>query len=129
MADRHGPFKFELVGGVPEVTCDEVFAHLELVEAGRLRLIDVRRPDEFNNELGHVDGAELITLGPELSEFLEKQSRDQQIVFICRSGVRSAGATTESQRMGYQFTFNMSGGMLEWNKRHLPAVRSEDEST
>jgi rhodanese-related sulfurtransferase len=128
MADP-GQFKFELVGGVPEVSCDEVFAHLALVKTGQIRLIDVRRPEEFNNELGHVDGAELITLGPELSEFLEKQSRDQKIVFVCRSGVRSAGATTESQRMGYQFTFNMSGGMLEWNNRHLPVRRSEEEST
>lgn len=101
----------QVVDGVPEVSCEDVFSNL-----GRVRLIDVRRPDEFNNELGHIQGAELITLGPDLTDFLEKTNRDEEIVFVCRSGARSGVAAVESIKLGYKHTINMVGGMIRWNE-------------
>lgn len=117
-ADR--VFHPQNVDGIPEVSPDDVFAHREAAKSGRVLLIDVRRPEEFNNELGHVEGATLVTLGPELTAFLESGDRAQEIVFICRSGGRSGTATGESQRLGYTKTINMTGGMLRWNERKLP---------
>lgn len=105
----------QVVDGIPEVTCEEV-----LNQAGKVRLIDVRRPEEFNNELGHIPGAELITLGPDLTNFLEKGDRNQEIVFVCRSGGRSGTATAESLKMGYKATINMVGGMIRWNELKQP---------
>ncbi|MBX3018924.1 MAG: MBL fold metallo-hydrolase [Bdellovibrionaceae bacterium] len=96
--------------GLPEVSVQKVHEAL-----GKVRLIDVRNPDEFNNELGHIQGAELIPLGPALTRFLENGERSQEIVFVCRSGGRSGQATTESIKQGYKFTSNMVGGMLQWN--------------
>ena len=83
-------------------------------------MIDVRRPEEFNNELGHISGAELITLGPDLTRYLDQGDRSQEIVFVCRSGGRSGQATLESQRLGYKYTSNMLGGMTQWNEVHFP---------
>jgi sulfur dioxygenase len=108
----------QLVDGIPEITCDKVKEKL-----GKVRLIDVRGADEFNNELGHIAGAQLVTLGSELSKFLEKGDRSEEIVFVCRSGGRSGTATVESQKMGYKFTMNMVGGMLKWNDLQFPVER------
>lgn len=104
---------------VPEIQPDDVHKNL-----GRgFWLIDVRRPDEFNAELGHIEGAKLVTLGPELMQFLEKSPREQEIVFVCRSGGRSGQATALSRDFGYQHTMNMVGGMIRWNELNLPARR------
>lgn len=113
----------QVVDGIPEVTCEAVLARAEHVEAKKVRLIDVRRPDEFNGEFGHIKGAELITLGPELTHFLEHGDRSEEIVFVCRSGARSGAATTESIKLGYKFTINMAGGMIRWTERKQPVEK------
>jgi glyoxylase-like metal-dependent hydrolase (beta-lactamase superfamily II)/rhodanese-related sulfurtransferase len=97
--------------GIPEVSVEKVNESL-----GKIRLIDVRGPDEFNNELGHICGAELVTLGTPLTKFLEAGDRSQEIIFVCRSGGRSGQATSESQKLGYKLTANMVGGMIRWNE-------------
>lgn len=107
----------QVVDGVPEITAEDLHLHLNEVATKKIRLIDVRRPDEFNNELGHIKGADLITLGPDLTQFLEKGNRAEEIVFVCRSGARSGNATAESIRLGYKFTINLAGGMLRWNEK------------
>ncbi len=113
----------QIVDGVPEVTPLVVLQNMPQVEAGKIQLIDVRRPDEFNNELGHVKGAQLVTLGPELTKYLERTDKNQEIVFICRSGGRSGSATIESQKLGFKKTINMAGGMIRWNDEHQPVER------
>lgn len=113
----------QVVDGIPEVTVDDVLAHQSAVAAKKLRLIDVRRPDEFNGEYGHIEGAELVTLGPDLAQFLQNGERSEEIVFVCRSGGRSGQATAESIRLGYKFTANMVGGMIQWTERKYPAKR------
>lgn len=108
----------QVVDGIPEVTCEDVNQTL-----GKVRLIDVRRPEEFNNEYGHIKGAELVTLGDELMQFLEKGNREEEIVFVCRSGGRSGQATAISKQLGYTKTVNMVGGMIRWNELKQEVVR------
>lgn len=103
---------------VSEVSCEQVLA-----ESGKVRLIDVRSSEEYHGELGHIEGAELVTLGPELTAALEKGNSKEGIVFICRSGSRSAKATEESRRLGYVNTASMVGGMVRWNQLGYPTVR------
>lgn len=114
----------QTVDGIPEVTVEDLFNHMDDVKNKKIRLIDVRRPDEYNNELGHIAGADLITLGPDLTSFLEKGNRSEEIVFVCRSGGRSGTATAESIKLGYKFTINMAGGMIRWNEKKQPVVRN-----
>lgn len=89
-----------------------------------VKLIDVRQPDEYVGELGHVDGAELIVLDT-LPEHLARLPKDQPVVFICRSGGRSARATAFAHQNGYPNTYNMLGGMLLWNERQLPITKAK----
>ncbi len=113
----------QVVDGIPEVTCEDVLAHAEQVRSKKVRLIDVRRPDEFNGEYGHINGAELVTLGPDLTKFLENGNRSEEIIFVCRSGGRSGTATAESIKLGYKFTINMAGGMIRWTERKQPVEK------
>ncbi len=113
-----------MVDGIPEITCEEVFTQLPHGLAQAVKLIDVRQPGEFNNEYGHIAGAKLVTLGPELTHFLEKEGSPQdEIVFICRSGGRSGAATAESLRLGYSSVMNMVGGMIRWSELGYPVER------
>ena len=106
------------VDGVPEVSVEDVLMHQK-----DLLLVDVRMPEEFNNELGHIAGSELVTLGPELNNFLKNGDRNKEIVFVCRSGARSAHATLQSIEIGYKKTANMTGGMIRWNEKKQPVER------
>lgn len=81
-------------------------------------LIDVRQPDEFTGELSHIPGATLIPLGA-LPEQISKLSKDKTIVFVCRSGGRSARATAIAQENGFKSVYNLKGGMLRWNELQL----------
>lgn len=101
-----------LKDGIPTIKA-ESFKDLE-----GFKLIDVRRPDEYVGELGHIQGAILKTLGPELDNFLRTADKEQATLFICRSGVRSAQATGIAMDQGFSKVFNLEGGMLFW--RTLP---------
>lgn len=112
----------KIIEGIPEVDSQYLFSKLPQIE-GQVKLIDVRRSEEFSGELGHIEGSKLITLGPDLVEFLKTEKKDQEIVFICRSGARSGSATFESIRLGFTKTANMTGGMLAWNALKLPTLK------
>lgn len=113
----------QVVDGIPEITVEDLFKHLHAVKNKKIKLIDVREADEYNNELGHIEGATLITLGPDLTLLLQKGDRSDEIVFVCRSGGRSGTATAQSIELGYKFTINMAGGMLRWNEKKQPVIR------
>jgi rhodanese-related sulfurtransferase len=88
----------------------------------KLRLVDVREPDEFVGELGHVDGAELVPLAT-VGAVAQGWPRDQTLVMICRSGGRSGRAARELVGLGFTTVMNLKGGMLAWNAASLPVVR------
>ena len=88
---------------------------------GRVHMVDVRTSDEFVGELGHIKDAELITL-PLLPDHMGTLPRDKIIVFVCRSGGRSARAAAFAKQNGLEQVFNMKGGMLRWNELSLPVV-------
>lgn len=85
-------------------------------------MIDVRENDEWNGELGHIEGAKLINLGV-LPEKISDVPKNKTVVFICRSGGRSARATAFFKEQGYTDVYNMKGGMILWNEQGLPVSR------
>jgi rhodanese-related sulfurtransferase len=85
----------------------------------RVVLVDVRRPDEFTGELGHIPGAKPMVLDM-LPQTIDDLPKDKTVVFICRSGGRSAKATAFAIEQGYTDVYNMKGGMLLWNQLALP---------
>jgi len=100
--------------GIPTITPKDVQSIQDAT------LIDVRMPEEYIGELGHIKGTVLITLGPELETFMKSAEKETNIIFICRSGARSARASAAALGLGFKNIYNMEGGMIEWNKIGLP---------
>ena len=86
-------------------------------------IVDVRGPDEFRGELGHIAGAHQITLGPDLEQFLKGYDRNEKMFFVCRSGKRSSEASKLAIDMGFQKVAHLEGGMMNWNQNKLPIER------
>jgi rhodanese-related sulfurtransferase len=84
-------------------------------------LLDVREPEEFVGELGHIRGALLVPLDalarrlPKLLGYV-----DRRVVCICRAGARSASASALLRRAGFSRVFNLSEGMLSWIQAGRP---------
>jgi len=62
-----------------------------------------------------VDGVE-----PKLDKFLKTQNKEDETVFVCRSGARSGRATLQGRAMGFLKCVNLKGGMLLWNQKKFP---------
>ena len=90
---------------------------------GEFKVIDVRRPEEFTGELGHIKGAILATLETDLETYLSKLSKDAAYVFVCKSGGRSGVATDLALKSGFSKVHNMIGGMLAWNAQGFEVTR------
>lgn len=92
--------------GIPQLRVESLLA-LER----QPRLIDVRGPAEFDGELGHLPGAELVPL--ETVVFAaQKWDRDEELVLVCRSGQRSQRAAIELRGIGFEKVMNLQGGMI-----------------
>jgi glyoxylase-like metal-dependent hydrolase (beta-lactamase superfamily II)/rhodanese-related sulfurtransferase len=101
-------------GGFPEVSPEWVAQNRD-----RLHVVDVREPDEYRGELGHIAGADLAPLAT-LAAAAGTWDRQVPLVTVCRSGGRSGKAALELARLGYRRVASMAGGMRAWNAQHLP---------
>lgn len=104
---------------IPELSASEASSRLN-----EFKIIDVRRPDEFNGELGHIKGAQLVTLESDLERTLPNLSKSEAYLFVCRSGARSGKATQMALSLGIAKAFNMTGGMIAWNAQGFSVDRS-----
>ncbi len=110
--------------GIPEIEVEEVSKLLASGGESERLVLDVRQPDEYVGELGHVPGAVLIPL-PELPARISEIEgyRDKLVIAICRSGSRSAKATAILKDAGFQDVLNMTGGTLAWRQKGFPVER------
>lgn len=106
------------IEGIPTVTAENVHGQL-----GGIKIYDVRGMDEYNNELGHIPQSKNVSLGRELDERLHTEDRQKEIIFVCRSGKRSAEATKLALNKGFEKVYNLAGGMLTWNELKLSIER------
>ena len=107
---------FFIKDGIPTIGPEKLSSIKEV------QIIDVRSPEEYHGELGHIDDANLITLGPDLDNFIKNCSKNKNevIVFVCRSGMRSGKATMNAIDAGLTNVYNLEGGMLFWNSLEMP---------
>jgi rhodanese-related sulfurtransferase len=97
---------------------------LQLMTAQHLILLDVREPEEFTGELGHIPGSVLIPLKELPTRVGELEAdKHKDIIVICRAGVRSTTAAAILTGLGFDHVGNLKGGMLEWTDHHLPVER------
>ena len=86
-------------------------------------VVDVRSEEEFFSRLGHVDVAHHIPLNDQFSRRMASLSKEAPVLFVCRSGGRSKRAATIAHQKGFKSVFNLSGGMLAWERAKLPTTR------
>jgi rhodanese-related sulfurtransferase len=89
-----------------------------------VQIVDVRQPEEW--DAGRIAGARHIELAA-LAANADSVDRQRPVVFVCRTGSRSAMATEAFRTAGYD-AHNMTGGLLEWEKSGLP-LEPEDGHT
>jgi adenylyltransferase/sulfurtransferase len=102
---------------IPTISVAELKRRMD--EASAMLILDVREPFEY--EIARIDGSKLIPLD-ELSDRLAELSPDQQIVAVCKSGVRSAYAVQLLQRSGFAHSFNLEGGVEAWADQIDPTM-------
>ncbi len=89
-----------------------------------MNIIDVRKPDEFNDELGHIQGAELMCLQDNFEFRVRQLDKSKPYLFVCRSGGRSAKAARIAVAHGIKEVFNLEGGMLAWREAGRDSERN-----
>jgi rhodanese-related sulfurtransferase len=87
-----------------------------------IRVIDVRQPEEW--QTGHIAEATLVPLngiysfGHALQEL--NLPADAEVIFVCRSGQRSASASEIAMVTGLKKVYNLANGMNGWANRGYP---------
>ena len=100
----------DLFGGVPETHPQEA---TDLMDAGAL-MVDIREADEW--EEVRIPGADFRPLS-EINEWFEDLPRDRTVILQCRSGNRSAMATSALIRQaGMDNVVNLAGGIIAWHQ-------------
>ena len=89
---------------------------------GQAHVLDVRQPQEMQESLGRIAGAQLIPLN-ELKARMSEIPRDKPVVVVCHAGMRSGQATVILRGAGVQRVANVRGGMLLWSQLGLPVQR------
>lgn len=88
-------------------------------------VLDVRTPQEFSGETGHLAGAILIPI-QELDKRIGELDpyKSKTILAYCRTGHRSGQAQRLLKAHGFK-VLNMAGGILKWNEEKLPVVKED----
>ena len=91
----------------------------ELLKQGKIKLLDVRTPQEFAT--ASVAGSILVdqTLAQEI---MQTWAKDTAIVTMCHHGMRSLDAAAYLRGHGFSNTKSMSGGIDAWSQQVDPAV-------
>ncbi|GLB50925.1 rhodanese-like domain-containing protein [Neptunitalea lumnitzerae] len=77
-------------------------------------LLDVRTPEEFEDT--HIPGATNIDIykGQGFIYEVDELDKSKNFYVYCRSGARSAKACQILEEMGIENTYNLLGGIMEW---------------
>ncbi len=100
--------------GQPEIAPEWVASHRTEVH-----VLDVRSTAEFDGELGHIQGAQLIPLD-DLRARVAEVTADRPVVVVCQTGRRSAMGAAILRKAGIARSANLAGGMVRWRDLGLP---------
>lgn len=97
------------------IQAPELAAQLRRIPAPLI--VDLRGPEEFSGELGHIRGARNVPLA-ELSDRVAELSgfREHALALVCRTQIRSVKAAGMLRSAGFRNVTILRGGMEEWNR-------------
>ena len=104
---------------VPEVAPTQAWSK---TQQGDAVIVDVREPDEVA-EIA-VPGALHIPLG-QLAARVDSIPPEREVLFLCRSGNRSAYATEFFRTRVHVRAANVTGGIIAWFELGLPTSLSQ----
>lgn len=89
--------------------------------AESLIIVDVRGPEEFFGELGHIASARNVLL-PDIDRRLLELApfKDARLVLVCRTDRRSANAALTLREAGFRRIAVLRQGMVQWKRDGLP---------
>ena len=85
--------------------------------------IDVRTAEEYADS--HIKGAKLIPV-QHLATRMAEVPKDKQVYVYCRSGKRSANASSMLAKAGFTNIENVVGGINAWKAENYPVVKGND---
>jgi rhodanese-related sulfurtransferase len=94
--------------GVPFVTAD-----FTAKQGRKVRIIDVRKPEELTGALGYIPGSDWIPLEG-ITKLVERLHRDEPIILISGGEERSHDAAFALAKAGMRFCAFMVGGVMSW---------------
>jgi len=92
-----------------EITARET---AELLKGGKIKLVDVRTPEEF--AIASVPGSVLVDQSL-AQEIMQSWPKDTAIVTMCHHGMRSLDAAAYLRGHGFTNAKSMSGGIDAWS--------------
>jgi rhodanese-related sulfurtransferase len=101
----------EQKGSYGTITVAEL--HERLDNGEEVMLIDVREPLEY--EMARLEGARLLPLS-RFPEWVETLNPDDEMVFMCHHGIRSAQVCAFLVRQGFKKIYNLAGGIDRWSR-------------
>ncbi|MDD5765191.1 MAG: rhodanese-like domain-containing protein [Candidatus Marinimicrobia bacterium] len=91
------------------------------VQEGKIILIDVRTPEEFNS--GYIAGAINMNVNSEFFDVqIDELDKTKTYIVYCKMGGRSTKAMTLMKEKGFKKVFNLEGGITQWQKENRPVV-------
>ena len=91
---------------------------VQLINRRDAVVLDVRDASEFAS--GHIPNARHVPAGEVEKRVKELEKWKQRPVIIsCRSGTRSAAASTALRKNGFQEVFTLKGGILGWQQASM----------
>lgn len=85
-------------------------------------VLDVRSAEEFAS--GHLQNAKNIPVA-ELADKVKEleKSKNQIIITVCETGVRSGNAVSILNKAGFEQAFSLEGGIAAWKSQGLPTIK------
>lgn len=100
----------------------------QLKNDGKVVILDVRTPEEFNT--GHLDQAKNLNIyDATFQESISKMDKTQPVYVYCKGGGRSANAVKKMQELGFATVYELKGGIMAWEQNGLPLNNAEKPKT
>lgn len=93
-----------------------------LLDMGKVQLIDVRTPKEYNE--GHIEGAMNIDFRDEnFKDLIAKADKSKPIAVYCGRGGRSGKCSAYMKKAGFTKIYDLDGGITEWKFKGKKVVK------
>ncbi|WLR53160.1 rhodanese-like domain-containing protein [Bacillus tianshenii] len=98
--------------GVKQATTADLQTMLK--DKQKRQYLDVRTPGEYKGN--HIKQFQNLPLH-QIKQNAASLHKDEEVVVICQSGMRSMQAAKALKKAGFQQITNIQGGMSAWNNR------------